>query len=100
MDLGRVVDDDKDAADLERGKNPHDQLGAVRQVEDDALPSLDTTVPEGAGQPVGLCLDLGVGQALSITDEGNLVRGALGAPLQEFLYQHQALAAAEDLRRM
>ncbi len=69
-----VINHRENSAGLEGGKDAHDQLGAVHQVEQDAVAIPDAVLYECVRQPVGHRVNLGVCQPLVFADQRNLVR--------------------------
>jgi hypothetical protein len=73
------IDDDKHGIGFEYGEQADDQLGAVRQIQDKPIATLQAVGPQGMCQPIGLGLDLGISVAVILAHQAHFIGMVLGA---------------------
>ena len=73
-----VVDVDRDGPDLPRREHRLDPLGAVVGVDPHVIADPDPTGREVVGQPSRAFVELAVGEAAVVGDDGLTVRGDIG----------------------
>ncbi|OBI79775.1 hypothetical protein A5663_18590 [Mycobacterium sp. E740] len=74
---------DEDRAGLHDAEHRDHDLDAVAAVQPDLVVLLDALVDEVVGQPVGLVLQLGVGQLVVAADQGDAVWHGIDGVLGE-----------------
>ncbi len=77
------VDVDEDGARLDDAQHRDDDLDAVSAVQADLVVLLDAVVDEIVRQPVGLLLQLGIGQLLTTADQGDAIGHSVDSVLGE-----------------